>query len=87
MEYDDPKFIKLVGEVNKKLELGSSVGPMLLMPWMVRVFPKQFFNLDCFTEVLKSFNNYAQVTDNYLFSSKVHFLENFLYKLGSHRWS
>ena len=65
MKYDDPKFIKLVGEVNKKIELGSAVSPMSFIPWMVKVFPRRFFNLDFFTDVLNSFNVYAQVRNHY----------------------
>ena len=61
MEHDDPKFIKLVGEVSKRIELLSTVSSMTFIPWMMRVFPRKLFNLDYFTEIVKSFNSYAQV--------------------------
>jgi len=61
MEHDDPKFIKIVGEVSKRIELATAMSPVTLFPWMIRVFPRKLFNLDFFTEIIKSFNSYAQV--------------------------
>jgi len=61
MAYDDPKFTKLVVEVSKRIELGSTVNPIVLFPWTLRVLPKRFLNLDYLIEITKSFNNFAQV--------------------------
>ncbi len=61
MEYGDPKFIKFTVELNKRLTLFSTMSPMAFIPWMLRVCPKKFFNLDNFTEIMKSFNSFAQV--------------------------
>ena len=61
MEYDDPKFIKLVGEVNKKIELGSKLSPSTFVPWMTNYLPSFLFNIKYLQECIVSFNNYAQV--------------------------
>ncbi len=62
MEYDDPKFIKLVDEVNKKIELGAGVNnPLFFFPWIMRLIPQSFLKLERLMEIINSFNNYAQV--------------------------
>lgn len=63
MDYDDPKFLKLLGEVKKAFKVGFTVNPMIFIPWI----PKTFFNLDYFTEIVNSFNNFSQVGCNCLF--------------------
>ncbi len=61
MDHDDPKFIKLVREVSKRVDLVTGMSPLTAFPWMIRVFPIKIFNLDYFTDIAKSFNSYAQV--------------------------
>ncbi len=63
MDYDDPKFIKLVGEVNKKIELGTGANnPLFFFPWIMRLIPQSFLKLESLIEIINSFNSYAQVS-------------------------
>ncbi len=62
MEYDDPKFIKMVNDLNKRIELLSSFGPVTFIPWLTKIFPDSMTGIEVIKKELKSFMDYLEVS-------------------------
>ena len=63
MEYDDLKFVKLVNELNKRIELLSKFGPISFVPWMAKLLPEKLLGFDVVRELVDSLLDYLKVRD------------------------
>ena len=63
MEYDDLKFVKLVNELNKRIELLSKFGPISFVPWMAKLLPERLLGLDVIKEIINNLLDYLKVRD------------------------
>ena len=85
LEYDDPKFVALVKDVNKTIQVGSSFGPLAFIPWMAKLLPSSFLGTSAITDTIDSFSDYAKVHTHYIRFDWTHYL-NFVYLFSNIRW-